>query len=334
MQQSPSKAHNFLELLFKPKRQEQQPPHTLEQKVYRLQKSTHKLKEKNAKRVLVIGDFTASSVADALKKFFNNNTIIINNTIPDSGLIRTDYYSWENNIAELINNNRPKAIIIMIGANDNQPITTNQDILSTDQPIWMNTYKQKIFKITEILHNSRIPWIWVGQPPFKNNNLTQKMRTFNKLYKNATEAAEGSFIDIWDGFIDAQGQFSFLGYNTNGKTVRLRTNDGVNFTFEGKKKLASYLEQKLKTILNFHSSFYESIDLNNSTAQFKQELNHIERQPPMSLYDRAQQNTRLLGIIDPHSIKKSWLPPNGHQIDRADNFSFHTVCKNRELNLN
>ncbi len=39
--------------------------------------------------------------------------------MPTSGLIQTDQTSWKNNIYELINKNKPDAIVMVIGANDN-----------------------------------------------------------------------------------------------------------------------------------------------------------------------------------------------------------------------
>ncbi len=123
-------------------------------------------------------------------------------------------------------------------------------------------------------------------------------------------------------FIDAQSQFSFLGSNIHGKTVRLRTNDGANFTSEGKKKLSSYLEKKLEMIFNTYPYIHKNRYISNDIKQFQKKLNHIEQQPPMSLYEMAQKNTRLPDKTNPNSIKKSWSDSNGHQIDRADNFYF------------
>ncbi|ETS13518.1 hypothetical protein Q648_00029 [Bartonella quintana JK 12] len=332
IQPSPSKATNFFKWLLQHNKQEQQPPQIIEQKIHKqpkrivLQKTTQKPKKENAKRILVIGDFVASAVADALKNLFTDNTdiIIINNTMPDSGLIRTDHTSWESNIPELIDKNKPDAIVIVIGANDNEPIITPHGIVSTIHPAWLNIYKQRIIEIAKSLRNSGKPWIWVGQPAFRNDNLTQKMKIFNELYKQETEVAGGYFLDIWNGFIDEQGQFSLSGYDVNGKTTKLRTNNGINFTFKGKQKLAFYLEKPLKNILNFYPSPHKNIHLThtNTSQIMAQEPDNIMRQPPMSLNDIAQQNTRLLNKIEPSLIKKSWCPPNGYQRDRADNFSF------------
>ncbi|WP_273757894.1 SGNH family hydrolase [Bartonella sp. AU55XJBT] len=335
IQPSPSYATNFFKWLSQQNKPTQQQPQIIEQKIDKpqkkivTQKNIQKLKNENAKRILVIGDFAASAVADALKKFFTDNSdiVIINNTMPASGLVRTDYYSWQSNISKLIDQNNPDVIIIMIGANDNKPIKDSYGIINTDQSEWMRIYKQRIIEIAENLHSSGKSWIWIGQPSFGNDLLTQKMKIFNALYKQETETAGGYFLDIWKGFSDEKENFSFSGYDIHGKIAKLRTNNGIHFTLEGKEKLASYLEKPLKNILNFHAFSHEEPYSTNQAIQKiiqeseNQKQNNITRQPPMSLDNMAQQNTHLLGKRTSSFIKKSWFPPNGHQKDRADNFS-------------
>ncbi|WP_175868511.1 SGNH/GDSL hydrolase family protein [Bartonella gabonensis] len=335
IQPSSSHATNFFKWLSQQNKQTQQSPQIIEQKIDKpqkkivIQKNIQKLKNENAKRILVIGDFAATAVADALKKFFadNNDIMIMNNTMPASGLVRTDSYSWQSNISKLIDQNNPDVIIMMIGANDNQSFTDSYSIINTDQSEWIRIYKQRIIEIAENLHASGKSWIWIGQPSFGNDILTQKMKILNALYKQETEIAGGYFLDIWNGFIDEEGNFSLSGYDIHGKIAKLRTNNGIHFTSEGKEKLISYLEKPLKNILNFHAF---SKDKPYSTDQAiqkliqeseKQEPSKIMRQPPMSLDDMAQQNTHLLGQRKSSFIKKSRFPPNGHQKDRADNFS-------------
>ncbi|WP_208441630.1 SGNH/GDSL hydrolase family protein [Bartonella raoultii] len=335
MQPSPSHATNFFKWLSQQNKQTQQLPQIIERRIDKpqkkivTQKNIQKPKNENAKRILVIGDFAASAVADALKKFFadKSDILIMNNTMPASGLVRTDYYSWQRNISKFIDQNNPDVIIIMIGANDNQPIKDSYSIINTDQSEWMRIYKQRIIEITESLHASGKPWIWIGQPAFGNDLLTQKMKILNALYKQETETAGGYFLDIWSGFSDEEGNFSFSGYNIHGKIAKLRTNNGIHFTSEGKEKLASYLEKPLKNILNFHAFSHDDLSSIDQTLQKliqeseKQETSKMIRQPPISLDNMAQQNTHLLGRRRSSFIKKSWFPPNGHQKDRADNFS-------------
>lgn len=328
-----SQAQNLFELLFKHKQQKQsqQQLHVIDNKIYQPQKeatvqeSQQKPNKENEKRVLIIGDFIASTIATELKKLVSDKTniVIINNAIPASGLVRTDYYSWGNCLPKLINKNKPDAIVIMIGANDNQPITTSNGSLSTLQPEWINIYKKRIIEIVELLHRTGKPWIWIGQPAFKKKRLTQQMQVFNELYKKATEATGGYFVDIWDGFIDAQGQFSLVGYDLNQRTVRLRTDDGINFTAQGKQKLISYLGKPLETILGTLIFSHENTPITNLKAQnISQKPYNINRQPPMSLYDMAKHNTDLLYKIDQNLIQETWPHEDNHQINRADNFSY------------
>ncbi|WP_026088043.1 SGNH/GDSL hydrolase family protein [Bartonella rattimassiliensis] len=336
IQPSPSKATNFFKWLSQHNKQVQQPPQIIKQKTDKLQKkivtqkSAQKLKNENAKRILVIGDFIAYAVADALKKFFTNNRdiIIINKTKPASGLVRTDYYSWQNNISKLIDQNNPDVIIMMIGANDNQTIKNSDSMINTNQSEWVRIYKQRIIEIAENLQTSGKSWIWIGQPAFRSDLLTQKMKVFNALYKQETETAGGYFLDIWNGFSDKEGNFSFSGYGINGEIVKLRTNNGMHFTPEGKEKLVSYLQKPLKNILNFHTFSHEDPHSTDQVIQKliqkskNQEPSNIIRQPPISLDNMAQQNTHLLGKRKSSFIEKSWFPLNGYQKDRADNFSF------------
>lgn len=334
IQPSPSKATNFFKWLSQHNKQTQQ-PQIIEQKMVKqqkkivTQKNIQTLKNENAKRILIIGDFVASAIADALKKLFTNNNdiVIMNYTIPASGLARTDYYSWQSNISKLINQNNPNVIIMMIGANDNQPITNSHNIINTDQAEWLRIYKQRIAEIAESLHASGKSWIWIGQPAFGSDLLTQKMKIFNALYKHETKKSGGYFLDIWSGFSDEEGNFSFSGYDVHGKIAKLRTNNGIYFTSEGKKKLASYLEKPLKNILNFHAFSHEDPDSTYKAIQKhrqesnSQEPSNIVRQPPMSLDDMAQKNIYLLGRRETSFIEKTWSPLNGNQKDRADNFS-------------
>jgi hypothetical protein len=60
------------------------------------------------------------------------------------------------------------------------------------------------------------------------------------------DAAGGEFVDVWDGFTNAEGAFISAGPDINGQIVRLRNSDGINMTNAGKRKLAFYIEKPLR----------------------------------------------------------------------------------------
>jgi hypothetical protein len=79
--------------------------------------------------------------------------------------------------------------------------------------------------------------------------MTSDMLAFNDIYRSAAHDNGGEFIDIWDGFDDEHGAFVTTGPDINGQPVRLRSDDGINITKAGKRKLAFYTEKPLMKIL-------------------------------------------------------------------------------------
>ena len=58
--------------------------------------------------------------------------------------------------------------------------------------------------------------------------------------------AGGYFIDVWNGFTNASGQYITTGPDIEGQVKALRTSDGINFTSVGKQKLAYYVERDIR----------------------------------------------------------------------------------------
>ena len=67
--------------------------------------------------------------------------------------------------------------------------------------------------------------------------MTDDMLAFNDVYHAAAQDTGGEFVDIWEGFVDENGAFVSTGPDVNGQPVRLRTDDGINMTIGGKRKL-------------------------------------------------------------------------------------------------
>ena len=79
--------------------------------------------------------------------------------------------------------------------------------------------------------------------------MTADMLAFNDFYKSAATANGGEFVDIWNGFVDENGNFITTGPDINGQVVRLRGSDGINLTRAGRRKVAFYAEKPLKKLL-------------------------------------------------------------------------------------
>jgi len=249
---------SFWEKLFgrrfrrRPEQQEQRRPIAPEQTAP--PKPAIIAKSPTARRILVIGDFSAAALAEGLNRAYSDNPDILvrSKAENNSGLNRVEVYDWPAAVAALAAQEKPDLIIVMLGANDRQPlkITDKQGSKQLDfgSEEWLKAYTIRADNLAQALQKRGTPWLWVGLPAFKQENLNEAALSFNRLYKQATEQAGGHFVDIWEGFVDAQGAFALSGYDANGQTARLRTNDGINFTAAGRRKLAFYAEQAIELL--------------------------------------------------------------------------------------
>jgi len=208
-------------------------------------------KDPDAKVVLVIGDFIGGGLADGLEEALaqNPNIRIANRVNGSSGFVRTDYYDWPSKIKAILDEEKPAAVVVMIGANDRQPIAMADTSYEPRTPDWTAEYTKRVDSFVNTIRKAGYPLVWVGQPPFKPRGMSQDILAFNEIYRNATEKAGGSFADVWDGFVDESGNFALSGFDINGQTARLRANDGINITQAGKRKLAFYVEKPLRQLL-------------------------------------------------------------------------------------
>ncbi|MGH6860468.1 MAG: SGNH/GDSL hydrolase family protein [Phyllobacterium sp.] len=202
----------------------------------------------DAKIVLVVGDFMASGLAEGLDAAFVDSpgVRVVDKSDGSSGFVRDDHLDWPASIGALIETEKPAIVVMMAGANDRQPFADGQSLLSEG---WSKEYQARLTAFLETVKKTGSPLVWVGQPAFKTRSMTDDVLAFNELYRNATEKAQGSFVDVWDGFVDQSGAFTLSGFDMSGQTARLRNNDGIGLTTAGKRKIAFYVEKPLRQML-------------------------------------------------------------------------------------
>jgi hypothetical protein len=114
---------------------------------------------------------------------------------------------------------------------------------------WELAYIKRIDATIAALKSAGVPVIWVGLPSQRGPKTIADSSYLNELYRSRAEKAGIVYVDIWDGFVDEQGQFAAQGPDYQGQTRRLRTPDGVHFTRYGARKLAHYVEREIERSL-------------------------------------------------------------------------------------
>lgn len=208
-------------------------------------------KTPDARTILVIGDFMASGLAEGLDTAFATNPAIriVERANGSSGFVRDDVYNWPEQVKALIETEKPSAVVVMLGSNDRQQMRVNDVREQPRSENWTKEYERRTEAFGKALASTKVPYLWVGMPAFKAPKMTSDMLAFNDIYHSAAEKNGGEFVDVWDGFVDENGAFVSTGPDINGQAVRLRSDDGINVSKAGKRKLAFYTEKSLAKIL-------------------------------------------------------------------------------------
>ena len=208
-------------------------------------------KTDDARKVLVVGDFLAGSLADGLTRLYadNENVAVASHIDGSSGLVRDDHYDWPAHIGPILAEEKPDVLVVMVGSNDRQPITLGSQTLALRSDTWTQEYQKRITEMTDAARKANVPLVWVGMPSFKFDRMSEDMVFLNDLYRKGAEAVSGAYVDIWDGFVDADGQFVYSGPGVNGQQVQLRNSDGITMTDAGEDKLAFFAERVISRIL-------------------------------------------------------------------------------------
>lgn len=203
--------------------------------------------------VAVLGDSLAHMLAQGLTEAFENRpeVAILRKAKDDSGLVRDDFFDWTKATQEMLaSGEKIDFAVMLIGSNDRQPLRDANGSYESRSPEWQAAYTQRIEAIAAMFRDKKIPLVWVGLPILKSERLSEDALAFNEFYRAYAEKAGADYIDIWEAFADEAGQYSAIGPDINGQTVRLRAADGVHFTKAGARKLAHFVEPEIRRNLD------------------------------------------------------------------------------------
>lgn len=261
-------------------------------------------KAPDARTVLVVGDFMAGGLSEGLDSAFELETGIrvIDRSNGSSGFVRDDVFNWPQNLAGVIAETKPAVVVAMIGTNDRQQMTVNGVREATASNAWNEEYDRRVTAFANSAKASGVPLVWVGLPPFKQQTMSAGILAFNDLYRKKAESVSGSFVDIWDGFLDDQGMFAINGVDHTGQPAKLRSSDGINLTKAGRRKVAFFAEKPIRVALgNLQPQSAVSIvtgpfSLPGPIRPAIAEPEQIKSVPPISMFDPAfDGGTELLG---------------------------------------
>src|SRR6266571_2883737 len=224
--------------------------------------SPHKPDVAPAKTGIVIGDSMAEWLAYGLEQAYAESADIgaVRKVRQSTGLIdqcKGEVRKW---VEQSLANEKPVFIAIMIGINDRHSMQACGSLGKSDaaKPAtyafrskeWAEAYGKEVHEAISLLKSKNVPVFWVGLPPAKNIR-DADIGFLNDVFREYAEKDGIEYIDVWDAFVDEDGDFTMRGPDVNGQTRLLRADDGLNFTKPGARKLALYLEREIsRTVLH------------------------------------------------------------------------------------
>lgn len=220
-------------------------------------------KDPDAGVILVVGDRMAHGVADGLRfTLANQPQVRVDEVTDEAGRFAgLDPKDWSALTLSRIRGADVKAVVVMIGQNDRGAPFPGDPPIEFATSEWFSAFEAQVTRLVRTIRQERLPVVWVGLPPTGSEQINSDFTALNALIQAQTQDSRVRFVDIWEIFLAEDGSFSPSGPDVDGKNTRLRTRDGIAFTWDGYRKVAFFVERELSRILGGYGGMaFEGVD--------------------------------------------------------------------------
>jgi hypothetical protein len=195
--------------------------------------------------IAVVGDSLANDLARGMEALYGHrgDIRIIKHTRFATGLVRTDYFDWQDSIRALLGRSNPDVVVVLIGGNDHQQIRTDEARFDPLSEEWVAEYSRRVATFMTPLRKERAKIYWIGLPAVRSPSLSRSYQLMNIIYRREAKRHGFKYVSVWEAFLDRNGAYSSFGQSLNGVKRQLRENDGMHFTEPGRIALAMYVSR-------------------------------------------------------------------------------------------
>lgn len=198
---------------------------------------------------LLIGDSLMQGVALALSRDLKDLGIKNTNlSKQNTGLSFKKYFDWIKTTEEALKENpNIKFLVVLLGANDPWDIKINKKYERFGSSVWSEYYALQIKNLLEVAKEHKVQVFWYEIPPVKRKSLNEKIQLLNSLYKEQSEAYDAIFIKT-RADMSLDNEYSTYIKGQDGKSIKIRADDGIHFSISGAKIMSKLLLDKIEQI--------------------------------------------------------------------------------------
>ncbi|WMW80598.1 SGNH family hydrolase [Undibacterium cyanobacteriorum] len=185
-------------------------------------------------KVLLVGDSMMQGVAPHVVRALQNAHVkSIDLSRQSTGLTYPGYYDWPAVIKKSLEKDRISVLVVFLGANDTWDMILGGKYESFGTERWQSNYLERVQSIVQIAHQQHVRVIWMGAPNMGREKINRGVKILNSLYAKGLGEGESRFISTRESLSDDVNEYRKTITKENGKSVVVRTEDGIHFTRDG-----------------------------------------------------------------------------------------------------
>lgn len=152
-----------------------------------------------------------------------------------SGLERPDVFNWFKRTREVMRVDKPRAVVLMLGANDDHDFMTGlpegTDLDGFASATWTAEYRRRVAAIMDTVTREGGYLVWIGLPITRDPEQTARFDTINAIVKSEAERRPGraAYLDTYFYFAGKNGGYAQYIADDSGTLLKMRAEDGVHF---------------------------------------------------------------------------------------------------------
>ena len=159
-----------------------------------------------------------------------------------TGLARPEVFNWMDEYPAMLGAEKPDVVIVAIGANDGQGFVVDRKVLPYGSEGWRKVYQGRLAEFLAMVGEGGARVVWVGLPPMRGHVYDEKIADLNRIaYTVVSQSPRATWWNSASYVGDDAGKFREYATLANGKTMRIRSTDGIHFSDEGASLLTTVL---------------------------------------------------------------------------------------------
>jgi uncharacterized protein len=195
-------------------------------------------------RLWIGGDSLAGSLGPSLGALTGKSGVVqpVVDSRPSSGLLSPDFFNWPKKGADDMATFNPEVAVFIIGANDAKNLPKDAE----QNPQWQARYSTLVEQMLNVLAGNGRAVYWVGAPVMSDTAFSERVESVNAVFRDvAANHPRVTYVDAFTIFSGPDGKYAPTLPGADGKTVRVRAQDGIHFTPEGGDILATTVFDQL-----------------------------------------------------------------------------------------